>query len=128
LKMEEERVFLYRGVVGYPALEFINKNLPQQSKIFCVWTGAYGYYLNRKYYSDTFIEDITLKRFIHASLNGKELSHKLTQAGFTHLFFNLGILEKNMEQGQQVIFEDFLKEKTRELFRYQNFRVLEIYR
>ena len=92
-----------------------------------MWTGAYGYYLNRKYYSDTFIEDFTLKGFIHASVNGKELSQKLTQAGFTHLFLNLSILEKNMEQGERVIFGEFLRKESRELFRYQNYGVFEIH-
>jgi hypothetical protein len=128
LGIESERDFLRRKVPGYPALEFINQNLPLRSHLFCVWTGAYGYYLNRKYYSDTFIEDLTLKRFIHTSVNGKELSQRLTQAGFTHLFLNLAILEKNMEQSEQVILSDFLKEETRELFRNQNYGVFEIYR
>jgi hypothetical protein len=127
LGMEQERDFLIRKIPGYPALEFINQNLPPRSRLLCVWTGAYGYYLNRKYYSDTFIEDITLKGFIHASVNGKELSQRLIQAGFTHLFLQLSILEKNMEQSERVIFSDFLREETREVFRYQNYGVFEIH-
>ena len=128
LGMEQERAFLVRQVPGYPAFEFINQNLPEHSHILCVWTGAYGYYIDRPYYSDTFIEDVTLKGFIHASVNGKELSQRLTQNRFTHLFLNLSILEKNMEQSERVIFGDFLREKTRELFRYQNYGVFEILR
>ena len=85
LGMEQKRDFLIRKVPGYPALEFINQNLPSRSYVICVWTGAYGYYLDRRYYSDTFIEDITLKEFIHATVKGEELSKRLTQAGFTHL-------------------------------------------
>jgi hypothetical protein len=88
LGMEQERDFLIRKVPGYPALEFINQNLLPRSHVLCVWTGAYGYYLDRRYYSDTFIEDITLKEFIHASVKGEELSKRLTKAGFTHLFLN----------------------------------------
>jgi hypothetical protein len=126
LGVEQEKDFLTRKVPGYPALEFINQNLPSGSYLLCAWTGAYGYYLNRKYYSDTFIEDITLKEFIHASINGRELSQRLTQTGFTHLFLNLSILEKNMGQTERVIFDDFLREGTRELFRFQNQRVLEV--
>ena len=126
LGMEQERDFLVRKISGYPALEFINHNLPIRSHLLCVWTGAYGYYLNRKYYSDTFLEDVTLKGFIHASINGKELSKRLTQAGFTHLFLNLSILENNMEQSERVIFGDFLRNDTRELFRYQNYVVFDI--
>jgi hypothetical protein len=126
LGMEQERAFLIRKVPGYPVLEFINKNLPEHSRILCVWTGAYGYYLNRKFYSDTFIEDITLKKIIHASVNGEELSKRLTQAGFTHLFLNLSLLEKNMEQSERVILGPFLRNETRELFRYQNYGVFKI--
>jgi hypothetical protein len=126
LGIEQEKDFLIRKVPGYPALEFINQNLPARSYLLCVWTGAYGYYLNRKYYSDTFIEDITLKEFIHESVNGEELSKKLTHAGFTHLFLNLSLLEKNMKQSERVIFGYFLEKETRELFREQNYRVLEI--
>jgi hypothetical protein len=126
--METEKDFLIRKVPGYTALEFINQNLSPHSYLLCVWTGSYGYYLERKYYSDTFIEDITLKEFIHASVNGEELSKRLTRAGFTHLFLNLTILEKNMEQSQRVIFDCFLREETHELFSYQNYGVLEIRR
>jgi hypothetical protein len=126
LGLEGEKDFLERKVPGYPAIEFINQNLPPHSNLFCVWTGAYGYYLNRKYYSDTFIEDVRLKGFIHASTDGKKLSQRLTQAGFTHLFVNLSISEKNMGQSERVIFSDFLREKTQELFRFQNYGVFKI--
>jgi hypothetical protein len=126
--MEQERNFLIRKVPGYPALEFINQNLPPRSYVLCVWTGAYGYYLDRRYYSDTFIEDITLKEFIHATVKGEELSKRLTQAGFTHLFLNPVILEKNMDQNEKVVFGDFLRKETRELFRHEDHRVIEICR
>src|SRR4030042_1429858 len=49
LGMEQERAFLVRQVPGYPVLEFINQNLPEHSYILCVWTGAYGYYIDRSY-------------------------------------------------------------------------------
>jgi hypothetical protein len=127
LGMEEKRAFLIRKVPGYPGLEFINRNLPEDSYTLCVWTGAYGYYLSRKYYSDTFIEDITLKEFIQESANGGELSQRLTQAGFTHLFLNLSILEKNMKKSERLIFDHFLRKETRTLFRYQNYGVFEIH-
>ncbi|HUL29070.1 MAG TPA: hypothetical protein VLZ03_01345, partial [Thermodesulfobacteriota bacterium] len=51
LGMEQEKDFLIRRVPGFPALEFINQNLPSSSYLFCVWTGAYGYYIGRRYYS-----------------------------------------------------------------------------
>ena len=126
LGMEQERDFLVRRVPGYPALEFINQNLPQSSRLMCVWTGTYGYYINRPFYSDTFIEDATLKKFIDVSSDGRELSQRLTEAGFTHLFFQFSVLIKNMRSEQQAIFLDLLKNGTVPLFSYQDYSVLKI--
>ena len=126
LGMEEERAFLVRRVPGYRALEFINQNLPEHSRILCVWTGAYGYYIDRSYYSDTFIEDFILKNFIHASANGKELSRRLSEAGFTHLFFRLSVLINNMRSEQQAIFVDLLKSGAVQLFNDGDYSVLKI--
>jgi len=124
--MEQEKDFLIRKVPGYPVLEFINQNLPPRSHLLCVWTGAYGYYIDRSYYSDTFIEDVTLKGFIKASTNGKELSQRLAEAGFTHLYVWLPLLEKNMKPEQLAIFVDFLKMNALELFRYRDYSVFAI--
>jgi hypothetical protein len=126
LGLEQERDFLVRKIPGYPALEFINQNLPESSRLMCVWTGAYGYYINRNYYSDTFIEDFTLKEFIHASVDGKELSRKLMRAGFTHLSLNVFISESNMKRGEGLILGEILTKESRELFRYQYYGVYEI--
>jgi hypothetical protein len=127
LGLEHEKDFLARNVPGYSAIEFINRNIPPHSYLLCIWTGAYGYYISPKYYSDTFIEDITLKDLIHTSINEKELLQRLMQAGFTHLFLNLSILEKNMKENERAIFNEFLRGKTHELFRYQNYRVYKIH-
>jgi len=126
LGLEQERAFLIRKVPGYPAIEFINQKLPDQARVFCVWTGAYGYYFHRPYYSDTFVEDATLKRFIDGSPDGSSLTKKLLEAGFTHLYLRVSLLEKNLKLEQQLIFNDFLKENTRVLFGFRDFYVLAI--
>jgi hypothetical protein len=126
LGMEQEQAFLIRQIPGYRVLEFINQSLPKHSRILCVWTGAYGYYIDRSYYSDTFIEDVTLKKLIDASSDGRELSQRLTEAGFTHLFFRFSLVIKNMRSEQQAIFLDLLRNGTVPLFSYQDYSVLKI--
>jgi len=128
LGMEEERAFLIRRVPGYPALEYINRNLPENSCTLCVWTGAYGYYIDKTYFSDTFIEDITLKSFINVSSNGKDLSQRMIKAGFTHLYVSLPLVENNMLSHQKEIFSDFIKHAALELFREGNYFVFAISR
>jgi len=126
LGWEEERSFLKRVVPGYPAMEFINQYVSPSSRVLCVWTGAHAYYLDRPYYSDTFLEDVTFKRFIDASNDGRELSQTLTKNGFTHLFVRKSLLQETMTPQQLEIFGDFLKKETSELFRHRGFSVLAI--
>jgi hypothetical protein len=91
-----------------------------------VWTGVYGYYIDRQYYSDTFIEDFTLKRLIDASATGKEFSQRLAQAGYTHIFLRLSLLAKNTTLKQKEIFRDFLESGAIQLFCTQDFLILRI--
>lgn len=126
LGLEQEKAFLERRVPGYPAIEFINNRLPNNSRILCVWTGAYGYYLHRPYYADTFLEDVTLKQFIDSSLSGEELSRWLVQAGFSHLFAQISLLENNMEPRQKEIVREFLNQKASLLFRFKDYIVVAV--
>ena len=124
--MDTERAFLTRGVPGFPALEFIKSRLPESSRTFCVWTGAYGYYLNRPYYTDTFLEDFTLKKTIDSSSDGLDLCTRLGAMGFSHLYVRLSLLEKNLEAQQLEIFRDFLNKQALEVFRHGDFAVFSL--
>jgi hypothetical protein len=126
LGWEEEGSFLKRIVPGYPAMEFVNQHVPLSSRVFCVWTGAYAYYLNRPYYSDTFLEDVTFKRFLDVSNDEKDLSQRLAKNGFSHLFVRRSLLEDTMTPRQREIFGNFVKKETRELFCHQGFSVFAI--
>jgi hypothetical protein len=121
LGLESEESFLKRKVPGYPVMDYINLNLPDSSRIFSIWTGAYAYYMNRAYYTDTFLEDVTLKKFIKESADGQELAEKLKNSGFTHIFINYFLTEGNMEPRQLEIFRDFIKNKSRLIVHQGNY-------
>ncbi len=126
LAIEKEESFLKRVVPGYSAMEFINKNLAQNSRIFCIWTGAYGYYMNVPYYSDTLIEDITLKKFIDEAKDWQTLNKRLTEKGFSHIFVRISLTANNMTSNQFAIFKDFLLNGTKEIYREEDFAVFKI--
>lgn len=128
LGLESEESFLKRKVPGYPVMDYINLNLPDSSRIFSVWTGAYAYYMDRAYYSDTFLEDVTLKQFIRESADGQELAEKLKNAGFTHIFINYYLTEGNMEPRQLEIFRDFIKNKSRLIVHQGNYFLFALYK
>jgi len=126
LGIEKELDFLKRVVPGYSAIEFINQNITGSARVLCVWTGAYGYYFNRPYYSDTLIEDRTIKKYFDESKNWADLKGTLKQNEFTHIFLRRSLLEGNLTQRQLEIFRSFLHNGTEELFREKDFSVLVI--
>ena len=126
--LETERAFLVRRVPGYAAMDYINSRLPESSRIFCVWTGAYGYDLRRPYYTDTFLEDVTLKKAIDASSDGTSLRIRLEAMGFTHLYLRLSVVEKNLEAPQLSILHDLLSNQALEVFRNGDFAVYSLER
>lgn len=121
--LETETAFLARRVPGYAAMNYINDRLSESSRTFCVWTGAYAYYLDRPYYSDTFLEDFTLKKIIDISSDGNDLYLGLRSMGFTHLFVRLPVVEKNLEVRQLNLFHDLLRKRSAEVFRDGDFAV-----
>lgn len=126
LGLEKEETFLKRVVPGYAAIEFINKNLKQDSHIFCIWTGAYGYYINVPYYSDTLIEDVTFKKYIDESRDWKVLYKKLAEKGFTHIFLRISLTKNNMTPTQLAIFKNFMQNGAMEIYRNRDFAVFKI--
>ena len=84
--------------------------------------------MDRLYYSDTFLEDITLKRLIDESVNGQDLAERLKKAGFTHLFVNFYLTERNLEPDQLKIFRDFIKNGSQSIFDQGNYFLLALYK
>jgi hypothetical protein len=123
LGVETEKAFLARKIPGFGAMEFINARLPESSRVFCVWTGAYGYYLDRPSYTDTFLEDFTFKKIIDSSSDGLNLCMRLKEMGFTHLYIRRSLLEKNSEAEQIEIFRDFLARQATGVFQQGDFSV-----
>jgi len=126
LGFEKEEDFLARKVAGFPAIRFLNRNLSESSRCLCVWTGVYGYYIERPYYSDTFVEDATLKELIQASTDGEDLARRLVDARFTHLYVHLPLLLRNLDPRQLALFSDFVKRGASEVYHYQDFHVFAI--
>ena len=93
---ESREEFLARNVPGYPALRWVNRNLPPSARLLCVMTGNYGYYLHRPYVADSFIEDFTLRRYLRLNPTPEAAAAALIGDGFTHLLVNEDLLEKSL--------------------------------
>lgn len=85
--LESRRDYLAKRLDYYELYEFINKNLPRESKIFLVDTGNFTYYLERDYYADFIFEDHTLGRIVNQARAPEEVRQRFKELGMTHLLY-----------------------------------------
>lgn len=110
----DEYISKYR--LEYPAMQYINKDLPSDALILFVFLGKRGYYCNRKYV----LGESRLGRLFKKSNGPEEVLQELKEMGITHLMINYGILDKwvNIQlttEGKQIM-RSFFRRYVKILF------------
>jgi hypothetical protein len=72
LKQETKDEFLSRNVGSYPAMRYVNNNLPDDVRIFLMFLGRRGYYLDRPYYHEKSFGMNTLSGMVKASADKQD--------------------------------------------------------
>lgn len=88
LGKEDREAFLARSLSHYPMYQFVNKNLPQDSKVFLIYMRNLGFLCERGYYSDSMLEDYTLRKILSASSSQEDVQRKIKSMGFTHIMYD----------------------------------------
>jgi 4-amino-4-deoxy-L-arabinose transferase-like glycosyltransferase len=70
-----------------PAINYINKELPQGSKVLLVGEAAH-FYIKRKFISSTVFDEKLLEQMLRQSLRPQEIAARLARLGVTHIFCN----------------------------------------
>ena len=78
----------------YPAMQYINKNLPEDSRILFVFLGKRGYYCDREYIFDMNNSKSTIERLVKKANNVNEIYQGIRKSGVTHLLIYHCIFEK----------------------------------
>jgi hypothetical protein len=85
LASETKQEYLNRIVGDYRGIEYINSQLPSNSKVMFLWDGR-GYYCSKKCVPD--IDQMFLTAAVNNSAKIGDLSRKLMEKGITHLFLS----------------------------------------
>ena len=85
-KKESKADFLSAMLRDYQAVEYINKNLPENALVFLPWDGR-GYYCDGKCYSD--ISQSAWTALIQETQDVNSISAWLTAKGMTHILLSL---------------------------------------
>jgi hypothetical protein len=97
--------------------QYINENLPNDSYLFLVMTGNQGYYLERRFFSDSVFEAETMKNILSGSNSAGEILAKFRERRWTHLLLRRDYFTQELgafllpeeEQRLQEFFDKHLK-------------------
>jgi len=101
----------------YGMYQYINENLPNDSYLFLVMTGNQGYYLERRFFSDSVFEAETMKNILSGSNSAGEILAKFRERQWTHLLLRRDYFTQELgtfllpeeEQRLQEFFDKHLK-------------------
>jgi hypothetical protein len=85
----DEYITQYRS--EYPAMQYVNQNLPPESRLLFIFLGKRGYYCDRDYIPDTHGQVNRLYQLIKNSNTPHQVWLDFKKTGVTHLIIQIGI-------------------------------------
>ncbi len=93
---EDRDAFLRRMVPSYKMFQYVNTNLPEESKILLIYMKNFGYLCDRPYYSDSMFESYTIQKILTGSETATDVYDSLRERGFTHILYDINYVFGNM--------------------------------
>ncbi|HUV60419.1 MAG TPA: glycosyltransferase family 39 protein [Desulfatiglandales bacterium] len=93
----------------YPALRYINKNLPEDTRILFIFLGNRGYYCNREYIFDMNNNKSILRQFLKMSDSAEDLLLRLKRMEITHLLISHDIFNRWKKNSFTIKEQELLK-------------------
>ncbi len=78
----------------YPAIKYINGQLPKNSTVLFIFVGNRGYYCDRRYRFDMEDNKSQFSTLLKSSHDPKAVWLELRREGFTHILINTGIFSR----------------------------------
>ena len=94
---EDRDAFLKRHLLHYNAVKYINNNLPMNAKIFTMFLGRRGYYLDRDYKNESSFGMVTIRHMVDSSDNGKKFLEYIRSMNVTHILMRGDLVENYLQ-------------------------------
>jgi len=124
--LETEEEFLADHVPGYQAIRFINEQTHPEVNVLCVNTGNFGYYFDRSFFAESFMDERVFRNYLDTSDSAEYLARSLLADGFTHLLVNLYFIDHELNDAQAELWQSFLDRRGRIVFNGEGFAVIEV--
>ncbi len=94
--LENREAFIDRMIPSYGMFQYVNAQLPEDSKIFLIYMKNLGYICDRPYYSDSMFESYTIQKILAQSSTPSEVYVSLKEKDFTHILYDIDYISGNM--------------------------------
>lgn len=94
---ETREAFLKRQLLHYDAVQFINDYLPMEAKIFTMFLGRRGYYLDRDYKNEPSFGMNTIRQMINNSSSEEKFVRFVRSMGVTHILMRTDLVDKYLK-------------------------------
>ena len=94
LKKESREDFIIRHDSSHPAMMYINKNTPYDSRIRLILLAGRGYYLDRIYQEDPSLGIDIIRGMINNSSNEKSFQNYLNSLGCSHMLIRYDLFQQ----------------------------------
>ena len=130
LNQETTDEFLSRNVGSYPAMQYINENLPDDVKIFLMFLGRRGYYIDRPYYHQRSFGMNTINNMVKASADKQHFRAYLQSLDCTLILMRTELVNKYLHDNfpEKTIFRflDIMKEYWKPVYESNRYALMEI--
>ena len=94
LNQETKDEFLSRRIGSYPAVRYINENMPGDARIFLMFLGRRGYYLDRPYHHEKSFGMNAISGMVKASTDRQDFQAYLQSLNCTHILMRIDLFNK----------------------------------
>jgi len=123
--------YLARVLPGYPAFQYVNRDLPPTAKIYLLFIGRRAYYCERDYFHDGGELPGFLLGAVRAAKNPADVHRQLTKKRLTHLLVReellVRFLRDNLSPAELSIWDGFASGHLQGLFRSNGYSVVQIH-
>jgi len=94
---EGKKAFLRRHLLHYDAVEYINHNLPGDAKIFTLFLGRRGYYLERDYKNDSSFGMSIIRHMVNSSEDEENFMEYIGSMNVTHILMRTDLVNRYLQ-------------------------------
>jgi len=94
---ETKKAFLKRHLLHYGAVEYINQNLPVDARIFTMFLGRRGYYLDRFYKNESSFGMSTISHMLKISTDEEKFIAYIRSMNITHILMRTDLVENYLK-------------------------------